>query len=92
MESGYLGETRRGERTTCQLHQHVYVWCRLITCRQKNKVINKVKLTFAYTLRWDVLTLGVILPLDMNINIHTFTQLQKPKEIRHFYTSSEGVI
>jgi len=25
MESGHLGETRRGERTSCQFHQNVYV-------------------------------------------------------------------
>jgi hypothetical protein len=33
----------------------------------ETKVTNKVKLTFAYTLRWNVLTLRVILSLDMNI-------------------------
>jgi hypothetical protein len=56
MESGNLGETR-SERTSCQFHQNVYVWSRIITCRQKNKVTNKVKLTFPYTLRWNVRTL-----------------------------------
>jgi len=51
-----------------------------------------VKLIFAYTLRWNLLILLVILPLDMNINTHTFIQLQQPTEMRHFNKSSEGVI
>jgi hypothetical protein len=33
----------------------------------ERKVTNKVKLTLAYTLRRNVLTLRVILSLDMNI-------------------------
>ena len=33
----------------------------------ERKVTNKVKLTLVYTLRWNVLTLCIILSLDINI-------------------------